>query len=74
MVALLHDLTVGQKDNVVRVLNGGQPVGNDQHRTDVFHLLQRILNENFRFRVDICGGLVQNHHAGLVDNGSGKAE
>ena len=74
MVALLNDLAVGQKDDIVRMLNGAQSVGNDQHRTDIFHLLQRILDQQLRFRVDICGGLVQDHHAGLVDDGAGKGQ
>ena len=74
MIALLHDLTLGQQNDVVRVLDGGKAVGNDQHGAEVFHLFQRILNEQFRFRVDIGSCLVENHDGRLVDNGTGKGK
>ena len=73
MIALLHDLALGQQDDVVRVLDGGKPVGHNQHGTDVLHFFQRILNQQLRFRVDVGGGFVQNHDGGLVDDGTGKA-
>ena len=71
---LLDDLAVGQQNDVVRMLDGTQPVGNDQHGADVLHLLQRILNQKLGFCVDIGGGLVQDHDAGLVDDGTGEAQ
>ena len=74
VVALLHDLAVGQENDVVRVLDGAETVCNDQHGADVLHLLQRILDQQLRFRVDVGGGLVQDHHRGLVDDGPGKAQ
>ena len=61
-------------DNVVRVLDGAQAVGYDQHGADVLHLFQRVLNENLRLRIDVGGGLVQNHDGGLVQDGSGEAQ
>ena len=74
MVALFHDFTMGQQDDVVCMLNGGQTVSNDEHGANVLHLLQRVLDENFRFGVDVGGGFVQDHHAGFMDDGTGKAE
>ena len=59
MGSLLHDLAVGQQNNIIRMLNGTQTVGNDQHGADVLHLLQRVLDQHFRFRIDIGSGLVQ---------------
>ena len=39
--ALLNDPAVGQHDDVVGVLDGGQPVGHDQHGAHRAHLLDR---------------------------------
>ena len=44
MIAGLHDLTVVDDDDAVGMLDRGQPVGDDQHRADVHHFLQGILN------------------------------
>lgn len=72
--ALLQDFSVGQKDDVVRMLDGTQPVGHDQHGADVLHFFQRVLNEKLGFRIDVGGGLVQDHHRGLVDDGAGEGQ
>ena len=72
--ALLQNFTVGQHDDVVRMLDGGQPVGHNEHGAHGAHLFQRILNEQLRLGVDVGGSLVQDHHAGLMDDGAGKAE
>ena len=37
-------------------------------------LLQRVLNEYLRLRVDVGGGFVQDHDGGLVQNGPGEAQ
>ena len=74
MGALLHDDAPVQQDDVVTVLDGTQAVGHDEHGADVLHLFQRILDKQLRFRVDIGGGFVQNHHGGFVNNGAGKAQ
>ena len=36
--------------------------------------LQGILDEDFRVRVDVGGGLVQDEDAGIADDGAGEAE
>ena len=56
------------------MLNGGQPVGHNQHGADALHLLQGILNQDFRLRIDVGGGLVQDHDLRAVDDGAGEAE
>ena len=50
---LLNDLALRKQDDIVGVLNGGQPVGDHQHSADVLHLFQGVLNEHFRFGVDV---------------------
>lgn len=54
IVPLLGDLAVGQHNNVVRVLDGGQPVRDDQHRADGPHLFQRILNQKLGLGVNFA--------------------
>ena len=46
----------------------------DEHGADAAHLFQRILNQKLRLSVDVGGGLVQNHDAGLMQDGAGKTE
>ena len=74
MVPLLEDLAVGQHNNVVRVLDGGQPVRDDQHRADGPHLFQRILNQKLGLGVNIRRCFVKNHDAWLVDDRPRKAQ
>ena len=49
-------------------------MGDHEHGADAAHFFQRVLDQQLGLRVDICRSLVQNHHAGLVDDGAGKAE
>ena len=74
VIALLHDLSVGQEDDVVRMLDRRKPVGHDEHGADGLHLLQGILDQHLGLRVDIGSGLIQDHNSRLVENGSRKAE
>ena len=44
MVAFFDNFTVGQYQNFVGVLYGGKAVCNNEHRADIHHLFQGILN------------------------------
>ena len=55
----LDDLAVLQHDDLVRVLDRGQTVRHDQHRADAPHFLQGLLDQRFRFRIDVRGRFVQ---------------
>ena len=72
--ALLQNFAVREHNDVVRVLNGGQAVSHNEHSAHRAHLFQRILDQQLGLGVDVGGGLVQDHHAGLVQDGAGKAE
>ena len=74
VAAPLHDLAVGQHDDLVGVLDGGQAVGHDEHGADGAQLLQGGLYEQLRLGVDVGGGLVQDHDGGLVEDGAHKAQ
>ena len=71
---LLQDLAARQHDDVICVLDGGEAVCHDEHGADAAHLFQRILNQKLRLSVDVGGSLVQDHDAGLMQDGAGKAE
>ena len=74
MIALFLDDTVRQYDDIVRVLNRGQAMGNDQHGSDILDLFQGILNQDLGLRVNIGRSLIQNNHRRLMDDGAGKAK
>ena len=74
VVALLQNLALGEHDDVIRVLDGGQAVGYDEHGADVHHLFKGILNQKLRFRIDVGGGLVEDHDLGLMNDGAGEGE
>ena len=74
MRALLQDLSVGQHNDVVRMLNRGKSVGYHQHRADAAHFFQGILNQKLRLGVDISSRLIQNHNTWFVDDSSRKAQ
>ena len=65
---LLDYLAVAEDNNIVRVLDGGKTVSNDEHRTDIHHLFKRILYEKLGFGINIGGGFVENHDARLVND------
>ena len=74
MIALLYDLPVGHHYDIVGVLNRRQTVRNNQHCAYVHHLGETVLNQHFRFRVNISRRLVQYHYFGLVNYRTGKAQ
>ena len=43
---LLQDLALGQQDNIVRMLDGGKAVGNDQHGAIFFSLPRSNVNRS----------------------------
>ena len=72
--ALFNDLSVGENDDLVRMLNGGKSVGNHEHGADIHHFFQGILNEDFRFGVDVRCRFIEDHNGGLMRHGSRKGE
>ena len=74
MVALLLYLALGKKNDVIRVLNGGKAVGNNEHRSDIHHFFKRILNEKLGFGIYIRRRLVEYHNGRLMNYRSCKRE
>lgn len=74
MRSMLHDFSVGQYDNLIRMLDRRKTVRYDQHRSDVLHLFHGILDQKLGFGVDVCRRLVKDHDRRLMDDGTRKRE
>ena len=72
--SFLDDLSVRENDDLVRVSDRGKSVRDHEHGSDVHHLFQGVLNQRFRFRVDIGGGFVEDHDARMMRHRSGKGQ
>ena len=68
VAALLGYHAVRQHDYVVRMLYRRQSVRHYEHRADVHHALERILDQLLRLGVYVRGRLVQNHYLRLVQD------
>lgn len=74
MRSMLHDFSVGQYDNLIRMLDRRKTVRYDQHRSDVLHLFHGILDQKLCFGVDVRRRLVKDHDRRLMDDGTRKRE
>lgn len=59
VAAFFHDFAFVQHNQSVHRRDGGQSVGNRNHRFAVHHLVQTLLNGGFHFAVQCAGGFVQ---------------
>ena len=48
VISLLHDVAVPHDQNGIRVPDGGQPVGHDEAGAALHHLLEGLLDADFR--------------------------
>ena len=62
VVTRLGDLAVLQNENGVRILNGGESVGDDEAGAGFHQLVQRLLDLDLRTGVDVGCRFVQNQH------------
>lgn len=69
MGAFLGNLPVVYHKDLVGIFNGRQPVGNGDHRLAPRQLGDRRLDQVFVFRIDACGGLVQDDNGGVLQDG-----
>ena len=74
VISLFQDLSFGEHDDVVRVLDRGETMGHDEHGSDVSHFLQGILDQKLGLRVYIGRGLVKDHDLRLMDDGPGEGK
>ena len=69
--ALFGNFAVTQYDDLVGVLHGRKPVGDDHHRAAVekpFHVLR---DDSLVLGIERTGGLVEHHVLRLLVNGAG---
>ena len=74
VIAALDDFAVLQHDDLIGVLNCRKSVRHDEHCADVADFFKRLLNEHFRFRIDICRCFVKNENLRLVQHRSCKGQ
>ena len=72
--ALLDDLAVREQNDLIGAADGGKSVRDDEHGSDIHHALERSLDQNLGFGIDIGGCLVKDHDLRTVDDGTGKGE
>jgi len=59
--APFDDAALIQDEDLIGGLDGGEPVGDDHGGTSGQGVGQSLLDEELRFRVQMRGGLVQDH-------------
>ena len=69
--ALLGESSLLEDEDAVRVFQRGKPVGNGDGRAAAGQHAERVLNRLLRFGVHTAGRLVENQHAGVVQQGPG---
>ena len=63
MVALFHDLTVVDEADLIRILDGGKPVRDDEARASLEQMVQTGLQRLLGTRIDVRRGFVKNQDA-----------
>ena len=72
--ALLDDLAVVDDDDVVRVADGAQAVGDDKGGAAFHQAQEALLNARLGARVDAAGGLVEDEDVGIGEDGAGDGQ
>src|SRR5262249_7794931 len=68
--ATLHNAPVCEHKNRVGLFQGTQALRNHERRTAGHEFSQGLLNEEFRFHVDVRGGIVEDQEARVPRKGS----
>ena len=74
MLSLLHDLPVIHDQDLVRVFNGLEPVGNHDHGLVLCQGFDRLHELIFIFRVNIGRCLIQEDHRRILHHGPGNGD
>jgi hypothetical protein len=70
MRAAFGDLALVEDHYAVRVLDGGEPVGDDQRRTALHQVLQSLLHQAFGSTVQSGGGFVEDQYRCVLVQGT----
>ena len=74
VAALLHNVAVPHDENQIRVLNGGEAVGDDEAGAAFHQIGHGLLDEVLGAGIHGGGGLVQNQNLVVGQNGPGDGE
>lgn len=74
MSALCLDASILHHHDLIRAGDGGQAVGNDDDRLTLHQFCHCPLDHCFILRINVGGGLVQNHHRGVFQHGPGDSD
>src|SRR6185437_11551981 len=66
----LHDLAVLEHEDLVRALDGGQSVGNDERGPATAERAQAVANQRFTLAVEAGGCLVENENSWIGQHGA----
>ena len=72
MISSFDNLSVLQDDDLIGMLDRRQTMCHHQHCPNGLHLLQRLLNQHFRLRIDIRRRLIENQDLRLMNDRTGK--
>ena len=64
------DFSVVYHDNLIRIYNGGESVGNDDERFSFHKPCHALLNNGFVLRIGIGGSFVQNNDRSIFQHGA----
>lgn len=70
MGTLFFDLLFIKDNDLIRFLNSGEPVGDDDGSPALDQFPKRILDEHFRMGIKGAGGFVENQDFGVLQYGS----
>ena len=71
MGALLDHGAVLHDENEIRIADRGQPMGDDEARSALHQLVHRLLDVDFRPRIDAARRFIQNENRRVRQNGAG---
>ncbi len=72
--SLLNNLPSLQNTDLIRVYNGGKPVGNHNDGFPSQQFVQSFLYPVFIFRISKCSCFIQQHHRGVFQDCAGKGD
>ena len=74
MTSLRNDASVFQHDNAVGLLNGREPMSNDQRGAVLRGIVQRLLHETFAGGIECAGGLVEQQDGRILQDRAGNRD
>ena len=74
MGALFGDEPLVEHDDAVGVAHRRQPVGDDHRGATPQRMFERFLHMRFVLVVEVAGGLVENHHRGVLQEQTGNGQ